>query len=179
MARFSPQLSLSRARHSLSPQSLSLPDVHSLSPRLSRSGHGRTRDRSRSTRLVAPTKSCPFSPSETTNSGRELDWFEPEFSRRRAAASSAQTRCFDCTYSAGRTLTWSGSVGLSGRPCQNFGRKSRVLSCGPGIGPTPPSKILSALGWADAPLTDLFLGAHRATSQGGHPSWDCSSLQLA
>ncbi|KAI5333029.1 hypothetical protein L3X38_023159 [Prunus dulcis] len=33
-------------------------------------------------------------------------------------------------------------------------------------GPTPP-------------LTDLFLGAHRATSQGGHPSWDCSSLQLA
>ncbi|KAI5344575.1 hypothetical protein L3X38_012452 [Prunus dulcis] len=56
------------------------------------SDHGRARDRSRSTRLVAPTKTYPFSPSETTNSGRELDWFEPELSRRRAAASATQTR---------------------------------------------------------------------------------------
>ncbi|BBG97297.1 cold shock domain protein 1, partial [Prunus dulcis] len=41
------------------------------------SGHGRTRDRSRSIRLDVPIKPRPFSPSETTNSGRELDWFEP------------------------------------------------------------------------------------------------------
>ncbi|KAI5327691.1 hypothetical protein L3X38_027087 [Prunus dulcis] len=34
------------------------------------SGHGRTRDRSRSTRLAVPNKLCPFSPSETKNSGR-------------------------------------------------------------------------------------------------------------
>ncbi|KAI5336040.1 hypothetical protein L3X38_026174 [Prunus dulcis] len=56
------------------------------------SGHGRTRDRSRSTRLVCPTKTCPFSPSKTTIFDRELDWFEPELFRRRAAASAAQTR---------------------------------------------------------------------------------------
>ncbi|BBH04379.1 hypothetical protein Prudu_015506, partial [Prunus dulcis] len=43
-------------------------------------------------RLDVPIKPRPFSPSETTNSGRELDWFEPELARRRAAASAAQTR---------------------------------------------------------------------------------------
>ncbi|KAI5343433.1 hypothetical protein L3X38_011309 [Prunus dulcis] len=43
------------------------------------------------------------------------------------------------------------------------------------------SRILSALGLAtfSPARTVLFLGAHEATSQGGHPSWDCSSLQLA
>ncbi|KAI5353675.1 hypothetical protein L3X38_006569 [Prunus dulcis] len=43
------------------------------------------------------------------------------------------------------------------------------------------SRILSALGLATFSLarTVLFLGAHEATSQGGHSSWDCSSLQLA
>ncbi|KAI5322829.1 hypothetical protein L3X38_031901 [Prunus dulcis] len=43
------------------------------------------------------------------------------------------------------------------------------------------STILSALGLAtfSPARTVLFLGAHEATSQGGHPSWDCSSLQLA
>ncbi|KAI5350928.1 hypothetical protein L3X38_003819 [Prunus dulcis] len=43
------------------------------------------------------------------------------------------------------------------------------------------SAILSALGLAtfSPARTVLFLGAHEATSQGGHPSWDCSSLQLA
>ncbi|BBN68829.1 zinc finger C2H2 type AN1-like family protein, partial [Prunus dulcis] len=40
----------------------------------------------------SPDQACPFSPSETTISGRELDWFEPELFRRRAAASAAQTR---------------------------------------------------------------------------------------
>ncbi|KAI5342875.1 hypothetical protein L3X38_010751 [Prunus dulcis] len=52
----------------------------------------RTRDRSRSIRLDVPIKPRPFSPSEITISGRELDWFEPGLSRRRAAASAAQTR---------------------------------------------------------------------------------------
>ncbi|BBG96605.1 hypothetical protein Prudu_005456 [Prunus dulcis] len=47
-------------------------------------------DRSAST-PDAPTKTCPFSPSETTNSSRELDWFEPELARRRAAASAANS----------------------------------------------------------------------------------------
>ncbi|KAI5340430.1 hypothetical protein L3X38_019704 [Prunus dulcis] len=43
------------------------------------------------------------------------------------------------------------------------------------------SRILSALGLAtfSPARTVLFLGAHEATSQGGHPSWDCSSLPLA
>ncbi|KAI5321980.1 hypothetical protein L3X38_031052 [Prunus dulcis] len=43
------------------------------------------------------------------------------------------------------------------------------------------SMILSALGLAtfSPARTVLFLGAHEATSQGGHPSWDCSSLPLA
>ncbi|KAI5349403.1 hypothetical protein L3X38_002290 [Prunus dulcis] len=43
------------------------------------------------------------------------------------------------------------------------------------------SRILSALGLAtfSPARTVLFLGAHEATSQGGHPFWDCSSLQLA
>ncbi|KAI5343455.1 hypothetical protein L3X38_011331 [Prunus dulcis] len=43
------------------------------------------------------------------------------------------------------------------------------------------SVILSALGLAtfSPARTVLFLGAHEATSQGGHPSWDCSSLPLA
>ncbi|KAI5314052.1 hypothetical protein L3X38_043228 [Prunus dulcis] len=43
------------------------------------------------------------------------------------------------------------------------------------------SAILSALGLAtfSPARTVLFLGAHETTSQGGHPSWDCSSLQLA
>ncbi|KAI5316538.1 hypothetical protein L3X38_036245 [Prunus dulcis] len=41
--------------------------------------------------------------------------------------------------------------------------------------------ILSALGLAtfSPASTVLFLGAHGTTSQGGHPSWDCSSLPLA
>ncbi|KAI5332848.1 hypothetical protein L3X38_022977 [Prunus dulcis] len=55
-------------------------------------GHGQARHRSRSTPLDVPVKTCRLSPSETTNSGHELNWFEPELSRRGAAVSAAQTR---------------------------------------------------------------------------------------
>ncbi|BBG92768.1 cyclic nucleotide gated channel 1 [Prunus dulcis] len=79
---------------------------------------------------------------------------------------------------------------IYGRLCRNFGRKSRSLVSGPGIGlmlgipkdssriwrkfgAGPFSAILSALGLAtfSPARTGLFLGAHEATSQGGHPSW--------
>ncbi|BBN68976.1 hypothetical protein Prudu_668S000200, partial [Prunus dulcis] len=81
------------SRHSLSHQSLSLPDVNPLSPRFFQF---RPRQDPRPVPFDwprRPEQALPFSPSETKNSGRALDWFEPELFRRRAAASAAQTRC--------------------------------------------------------------------------------------
>ncbi|KAI5344091.1 hypothetical protein L3X38_011968 [Prunus dulcis] len=49
-----------------------------------------------------------------------------------------------------------------------------------GPGPTPLSTILSALGRAYPSDPHGFVsGSSRSNSPGGHPSWDCSSLQLA
>ncbi|BBG99272.1 hypothetical protein Prudu_008902, partial [Prunus dulcis] len=46
----------------------------------------------------------------------------------------SQNRCFDCTYSADKTLSWSGNMGIFRGLCQNFGRESRFLESGPNIG---------------------------------------------